>query len=317
MHLRVTSILCPKCGAAVSFSEEDRVIRCHHCTMHFIPDHAQGIERYFFEPQLRDPLSHIHRFLLEKGFERDTYKIIDVDKFFVPVWRGIGQITGWIAGLSPFKTYEYIETLRTPTGAQINMKRKRREGGIPLKKLIRIEKDMLFGGAKRRDLRWRIEEVMKDEHASCLKVYQQEAMAKWGSIFTPDSAPHIKRKQIKQRFVKSVLRMYVGYDPLHHRLKVIGERIFLYYFPLTLVKLLLHGKLISLTVNGITGRVTSNAAFEEKIEQKKIPRPIMDTLMVLLSSILASSLFAINSGFAKQMAVAILIIVMTILWIKK
>ena len=127
----------------------------------------------------------------------------------------------------------------------------------------------------------------------------------------------IKRKEIKQRFVKSVLRMYVGYDPLHHRLKVIGERIFLYYFPLTLVKLLLHGKLISLTVNGITGRVTSNAAFEKIIEQKKIPRPIMDTLMVLLSSILASSLFALNSGFAKQMAVAILIIVMTILWIKK
>jgi hypothetical protein len=317
MHLRVTSFLCPKCGAAVSFSEEDRVIQCHHCTMYFIPDHAQGIQRYFFEPQVKDPLSAIYHFLREKGFGRTGYEIIDMDKFLVPVWRGSGQVTGWIAGLSPFKTFEYTETITTPSGGQVQMKRKRREGGIPLKKLIRIEKDMLLGGVNRKDLRWRSEEIMKNEHASFLRIYDQEAMEKWGSIFTPDSAPHIKRKELKHRFIESVRSMYLGYDPLHDRLKVIGERLYLYYFPLALVKVKLNEKLILLTVNGITGKVSANTAFEKKTEKAQLPQLIMDSLMILLSSVLATTLFSLDNNFAKQMAIAVIIIVLTILWIKK
>jgi hypothetical protein len=264
-----------------------------------------------------DPLSTIYRFLLEKGFGRDGYEIIDIDKFFVPVWRGNGQVIGWIAGLSPFKTYEYTETIATPSGGQMTMKRKRKEGGIPLKKLIRIEKDMLLGGVKRQDLRWRSEEIMKAEHASFLKVYDQKAMKKWGSIFTPDCAPHIKRKELKHRFIESVRSMYLGYDPLHDRLKVIGERLYLYYFPLALVKVTLNEKLILLTVNGITGRVSSQATFEKKNEKIKIPQLIMDSLMVLLSSIVATTLFSLDNNIAKQMAIAVIIIVLTILWIKK
>jgi hypothetical protein len=318
MHLRTTSILCPKCGAAVSFFEEDRVIRCDHCTMHFIPDHSQGVERYYFKHQIRDPLSQVHRLLLKKGFGRDTYRIVDVDTFFFPVWRGNGQITGWIAGLSPFKTYEYTETVRTPTGGQVTMKQKRQEGGIPLKKLIRIEKDMLFRGVKREDLRWRSEEVMDDAYATFLKVYDQEEMTKWGKIFTPDSAPHIKRKEIKHRFIESVRSMYLGYDPLHDRLKVIGERLYLYYFPLALVKVMLNGKLVFLTVNGITGNISSNVPLEKTTKHmRRKPHPLLDTLIVLLSAILASSLFIIDHNFAKQMAIVILIITLTILWIKK
>jgi hypothetical protein len=317
MHLRVTSVLCPKCGAAVSFSEEDRVIRCRHCAMHFIPDHAQGVERYYFEPQIRDPLSAIYRFLFQKGFGRSGYDVIDVDKFFVPVWRGNGQVSGWIAGLSPFKTYEYTEPVRTPTGGQVMMKRRRREGGIPLKKLVRLQKDMLFMGVKRNDLRWHCAEVMKDEYADYLRIYDQEAMAHWGSIFTPDSTPPIKRKEITQRFIASVRSLYLGYDPLLDRLKVIGARLFLYYFPLVLVKVKLNEDLVFLTVNGITGRVSANAPLEKKTSEKRAPQPLTDTLMVLLSSILASSLFLLESGFAKQMAVCIVIVALVILWIRK
>lgn len=317
MQLRAMSVLCSQCGAAVPFSEEDRVIECPHCTICFIPDHAQGVARYYFEPRMEDPSSALHRFLLERGFARDSYEIIDVDKCFVPVWRGTGQVIGWIAGLSPFKTFEYTETVATPSGGRVAMKRKRREGGIPLKKLVRIEKDMRFTGVRRQDLKWRGEEVMNEDYAPFIRVYDQEEMAKWGNIFTPDSAPHVKRKEIRRRFIESVRSMYLGYDPLYDRLKVIGERLFLYYFPVALLKATINGKLLLFTVNGMTGRITTDASLEKKIKKKHLPHLVRDTLMVLLASLAASYLFTIDGNFAKQMAIVIIIIVLTVLWIKK
>ncbi len=285
--------------------------------MCFIPDHAQGIERYYLKPNIRDPLSALYRFLLEKGFRRDEYQIIDVDTFFIPVWRAQGQVTGWIAGLSPFKTYEYTEVVRTPTGSQVAMKRKRQEGGVPLKKLIRLQKEMLFPAVKRKDIRFRVEEVMKEEHAPFLRIYDQKEMEKWGHAFTPDTPPHIKRKEIRQRFIASVRSLYLGYDPLHDRLKVIGERLFLYYFPLALVKATIDNKLVFLSVNAISGRVASGAPIEKRKEVRKLPQPLTDTAMVFFSSVFASLLFNLESAVAQQVAIGLIIIVMIILWTKK
>ncbi|GAH33812.1 unnamed protein product, partial [marine sediment metagenome] len=57
---------------------------------------------------------------------------------------------------------------------QITVKRKREEGGIPLKKLMKIEKEILFNALKFPDIRCRKEEVIKDEYAAFLRVYDEQ-----------------------------------------------------------------------------------------------------------------------------------------------
>jgi hypothetical protein len=317
MAIRIISILCPKCGAGVKFFENDRVIHCIHCGMNFLPAHSEGVERYFFTPQISNVKSSLESYLSSCGLNMGDYSIIDIDNFFIPVWRGNGQIIGWLAGISPLKQYEYTETVSTPTGGQVQVKRKRHEGGIPLKKLLRINKEMLFNAVRFPDLRWRREEVLKPEYEPFLRVFDQSTMNKWGKILTADSSPLTEKKEMKRRFIESSLALYHDYDPLRNRLKVIDHRVFIYYFPLSLARVKINDTIIGMTVNGVSGRVTSNSPIERKVPTKSTPSFLLDTITVLLSSIVSS--FLIHSEFTlyRQCGIVIPMIVLLYLWIRR
>ena len=317
MSIRVISYLCPKCGAGVKFSEEDRVIKCFHCGMNFLPTHSEGIERYYFKPQIKNPQRKIESLLRKNGFNKSDYRIIDIDKLFIPVWRGSGQVTGWIAGLSPIKIIVYTEAITVPNGRQITVKRRRREGGIPLKKLMRIEKEILFNAVKFQDIRWRNEEVLNADYGKLFRVYDEKKMVIWGKIITPDVSPQTKKKEINSKFINSSVSLYNGYDPLRHRLKVIGQRIFLYYFPVILIKVKLQKKIVSLTVNGLSGKITSNTLLKKGNAPKRKKSLLLDILTILTSSILFTFLIHTNSLFLKQLGFVISIIIIVYIWIKK
>ncbi len=317
MKIRAISILCPKCGAGVRFCEEDRVIRCRHCGMNFLPIHSEGIERYYFEPKTKNPQAKAKTFLKEKDYTKADYRIVDIDNFFIPVWRGYGQVTGWLAGLSPRKTVFYTETITTANANQITVRRKRVEGGIPLKKLMRIDKEILLNAVRFPDIRWRNEEVKKDEYIPFLRVYNESKMMGWGKILTADVSPQLEKKEIKKRFIKSSLSFYSDYEPLRHRLKVIGQRIFLYYFPVSLIKVRLENQLVSLTVNGLSGKVTSNAILKEKPIQKNKRFLFTDIMITFLASFLSASLMLTNSLIGRQVAIVIIVITLLYTWIKR
>lgn len=317
MNIRVISILCPKCGAGVQFCEEDRVIKCLHCGMNFIPVHSEGIERYYLKPQVKNPQTRVKNYLKNRGFKKNNYRIVDTDKFFIPVWKGTGQVTGWISGLSPRKTVVYTETVTAPNGRQITVKRKREEGGIPLKKLMKIEKEVLFNALKFPDIRCRKEEVIKDEYAAFLRVYDEQRMTRWGKIVTPDVSPQLEKKEIKTRFIQSSLSSYIDYEPLRHRLKVMGQRVFLYYFPVTLIKVKLDNQLISLTVNGLSGKVTSNTLLRKESATKRKRILFLDTMVIFLSSLLSASFIHTKSSFPKQIGIIIAFITLLYIWLKR
>ncbi len=317
MNIRVISILCPKCGAGVRFHEEDRIIKCLHCGMDFIPVHSDGVERYYFEPRVDNFQTKLKNFLKNKGFKKTNYNIVDVDNFFIPVWKGASQVTGWVSGLSPIKTIVYTEMVTGPNGRQIPVKRKRKKGGIPLKKLIKIEKEILYNAVKFPDIRWRIEEVNKDEYSTSVKVYNEEEMTKWGKILTPDVSPQIEKKDVKTRFIQSSIALYIDYEPFRHRLKVIGQRVFLYYFPVTLLKVKLHNQLIFLTVNRLSGKVTSNTLVRKESVPKRKMTLSLDTILIFLSSFIATSLIHTNNSITSQIGIIIPLVTILYIWLKR
>jgi len=317
MKLRIVSILCPKCGGAVDFHEEDRVIQCSHCGMNFIPVHSEGIERYYFKPQIKNPETRIETYLKGKGCKKNEYKILDTDKFYVPHWRSTGQITGWIAGLSPLKTVEYHDTTSAPDGRTVTVTRRRQEGGIPLKKLLRIEKQILKDAVKFPDIRLSVKEVTKVEYAAFLKLFDEPKMSQWGKILTPDIPPRIEKKNIENKFIKSSTMLYIDYNPFLHRLKVVGNRVFLYYFPVILYKVKINDEIVSVTLNCISGKITANKLIKPKEKPRnKIPL-LLNILVLFLASLLTASLLRTGNSIAAQIGIAIAIIVVTFIWIKK
>ena len=317
MKIRIISTLCPKCGAAVQFCEKDRVIKCFHCDMDFIPDHAQGIERYYFEPQMKDPRLSVYHFLNNKGIKRTDYRVIDVDTLYFPVWGGSGQVTGWIAGLSPIKTSIVTETVATPSGGHITVRRNRRTGGFPLKKLINIKRDMLFNAVTFQNIRWRKEQVTKTELESFMRVYNEENMSAWGKILTPDNSPYIQKNRIRQKFIATCLSFYIDYKPLRHRLKVIGQRTHLYYFPLALVKVKLNNQLLFFTVNGISGSAISDKPLEKQKSKTSKHSLLFDTTAVFLSAIFSASLITSSNLFTQQIGIAAALLTIFYIWIKQ
>jgi len=317
MNIRVVSVLCPKCGAGVNFYEKDRVIKCHHCNTNFIPIHSEGVERYYFEAFVRNPQIKVQHFLKQKEFKRNEYKIVDIDHFFIPVWKAIGQVTGWISGLSPRKTVLYTEMVTGPNGTQIPIKRKRETGGIPLKKLMRMDKEMLLNAVHFPDLRWSKEEVSKVEYSSSLEVYNEEKMNKWGKILTPDLSPKLEKKQLLRRFIKSALSLYINYEPLKQRLKVIGLRVFLYYFPVSLFKVELNNQLICLTVNGVSGKVTTNKIFKKEFIPKRKKNFLSDILLIMASSFISTSLIVTKNPTFAQIGIVLVIFTFIFIIIKR
>lgn len=317
MKFRIVSILCPKCGAAVSFHEEDRVIQCSHCGMNFLPVHSEGIERYYFKPQTKKPETKIETYLRSKGFEKKEYKILDIDKFYIPYWRSTGQVTGWIAGLSPLKTVEYHDTASAPDGRTITVTRRRQEGGIPLKKLLRIEKQILKEAVKFPGIRLSVEEVTKAEYAPFLKLFDEAKMSDWGKILTPDVPPRIEKKNIENKFIKSSTMLYIDYNPLLHRLKVVGNRVFLYYFPVILFKVKVNDEIVSVTLNCLSGKITTNKLVKPK-EKPGNKIPLLPNILILfLASLLIAFLLRTGNFIAAQIGIVIVIIVITFIWIKK
>jgi len=317
VKLRIVSILCPKCGAAVNFHEEDRVIKCQHCNTNFIPVHRKGIEAYYFKPQIKRPEVKIDSFLRNKGFSKKEYKILDTDRFFVPKWRATGHVTGWVAGLSPLKTVKYSDNATAPNGRTVTVTRTRQEGGLPLKKLLKIEKQVSRDAIRFPDIRLNVEEVTKPEYSPFLRLFDEQEMSKWGKILTPDTPPSIKKRNVKNAFIKSSIALYIDYNPFVHRLKVIGERIFLYYFPVTLFKIKLGNEIISLTVNELSGKLTSNKLVKAVEEPKKKFPLLLRTFIVLLASLFSTSLVKIGTSIANQIAIMVVIIAIIFIWIEK
>lgn len=317
MSIKVISAVCPKCGAAVNYYEKDRVIHCRHCRENFLPLHTDGIERYYYQPQVRKPEKKVVQFLTNKGYGRSEYKIIDEDRFFIPVWKGTGQLTGWISGLSPRKMVTKEEWVSAGDGRRVTVKRKKMEGGIPLKKLMKLEKEIVLRGANFPDIRWREDEIKNKNYTNFQRIYDNEAMKKWGKVITPDISPAPQKKKIVYKFIETSLSLYADYKPLHHRLKVIGQRTFLYYFPVTLFKIKILDRIIFLTVNGIDGRVTSDTILMKKTESKIKRMLTLNMLLIFLASFLSSSLFHTGSNLLKQFGIIIPIMLLVYIWIKK
>jgi hypothetical protein len=317
MSINIISIVCPKCGAGVNYYEKDRVIHCSHCGKNFIALHSDGIERYYYQPQIRKPEKKVVQFLTDKGYGRSEYIILDEDRFFIPVWKGSGQLTGWISGLSPRKLVTKEEWVSTGDGRRVAVRRKKMEGGIPLKKLMKLEKETLLKGANFPDIRWRKEEITNKNYVNFQRIYNSESMKKWGKIITPDTSPGPQKKKIMSKFIASTLSLYADYKPLYHRLKVIGQRTFLYYFPVALYKIKISDRIVFLTVNGMDGKVTSDTILEKKAEPKFKRKLSLDMLLIFIASFLSTSLFHATSHLLKQLGIIIPIILLIYIWIKK
>jgi ribosomal protein S27AE len=112
------ALICPSCGAGVSFNEGSTKVVCGHCGLSHMVTGEKGLLRYYIPNRKKgsEAAARVHRFLAETGMDKGsngTPHFIDARLAYVPFFRVKVIGGGWYIGRIVGQVVKW-----TQTGAQ-------------------------------------------------------------------------------------------------------------------------------------------------------------------------------------------------------
>ncbi|MBN2224409.1 MAG: hypothetical protein JW765_07005 [Deltaproteobacteria bacterium] len=112
------AIICPSCGAGISFAEGSTKVVCDHCGLAHMVVGEKGLLRYYIPNRKKssEAAARVRRFLAQKGMDSGsgrTPHFIDANLAYVPFFRVQAVGGGWYIGRTVGQVVKW-----TQTGAQ-------------------------------------------------------------------------------------------------------------------------------------------------------------------------------------------------------
>ncbi|KQC15209.1 MAG: hypothetical protein APR63_12570 [Desulfuromonas sp. SDB] len=281
------SISCPFCAGPVNYISGSKACQCRNCGQFIKIVLTGGIFSYRWNPHSSDLLK-IARSNISNLLNGESYRILDEDGLYIPVWRASGRIIGWISGRFKIKTVPYV----VQTGDGSSQTYFRKEGGDLVKRIVDTNSTIHYVDNSFIREHYQSLDFDQLEKNFNLGLFDEDKMNKFGKIFFPeknsDEALRIFRQKLQEKITSNYNQD--DYDYLHISLEVINYNLCIIFHPVYLVRFASERQEGMVLVDGVDLKVFGRTV---KPIDKVIPKPMMKSL--LESSL--TSLVSFASGF--------------------
>ncbi|MBN1620715.1 hypothetical protein JW890_08325 [candidate division WOR-3 bacterium] len=229
------SVSCPSCASPVSYLTGNKTCTCNSCGKSLKIILTGGI--FSYRKNIRTPV--IDRALdlaVSDSAPETSYKVIDKDVIFVPVWKASGRAVGWVSGKTLKKKIPYSVDDRQGNKRVLF----RTEGGEISRRIIDspftfFDVDNTFF----KEFFPSVDTLFADSDEG-LSLFDEEKMKKSGKIYFPEKEIEEAREIFRKKMKDSAL---ASWDPSKYSffsssVEIINFNLGLIFYPVLLARFL-------------------------------------------------------------------------------
>jgi len=269
---------CPLCGGSIRIEEGTSSIECQYCGSNLYLKEPVGLKNLVCPAEVEESRAKhaALRFILDRSEGviggRET-SILECRPVYVPFWRLHGKLIGWIAGEKSRK--EVVEeTIQGPRGSTV----KRYTMGSRKEKFSRfVFKDVDWSAPASYVPHLRLHGVSFKASVMNWNILDHSMKARWS--FALPTVPEEKAREDAFKYLTGLMAP-PGTNVRYQRFKMFDNDLSLYFYPVYFVRYGYQGKIFTISIDGVNGRVIAGEVPEGK---KRIKRNVVKIPLIAAS----------------------------------